>query len=164
MHRILAAVNVIQDEHDQAVYHQRRALSLNPNDDLVVVQQGEILTWLGQAEEGIDWIRKAMRLNPYHPERFWSHLGRACFAARRYAEAVEALKCITAPDAMQRALLAACHAQLGDMAAAEPGSARRPWRWHRPTGSPSTWRPCTTGDPETASTTARRCEQAGFPP
>jgi hypothetical protein len=32
---------------------------------LVVVQQGEILTWCGQAEEGIGWIRKAMRLNPF---------------------------------------------------------------------------------------------------
>ncbi len=119
VHRILAAVNVIRDDHEQSVYHQRRALSLNPNDDLVVVQQGEVLVWQGQAEEGIEWIRQAMRLNPYHPERFWSHLGRACFAARRYAEAVEALKCLTAPDAMQRALLASCHVQLGDMAGAE---------------------------------------------
>ena len=119
VHRILAAINVIQDKHDQAVYHQRRALSLNPNDDLVVVQQGEILTWLGQPEEGIDWIRKAMRLNPYHPERFWSHLARACFAARRYGEAVEALKCISSPDALVRAGLAACHAQLGAVEAAD---------------------------------------------
>ena len=119
VHRILAAINVIQDAHDKALYHQRRALGLNPNDDLVVVQQGEILTWLGQPEEGIDWIRKAMRLNPYHPERFWSHLARACFAARRYDEAVDALKCISSPDAMARATLAACHAQLGDAEAAE---------------------------------------------
>ena len=84
---------------DQCLYHQQRALSLNPNDDLVVVQQGEILTWLGQAEEGIEWIKKAMRLNPYHPERFWSHLGRAYFVARRYAEALEALKRVRTPDA-----------------------------------------------------------------
>jgi len=119
VHRILAAINVIQAAHDKALYHQRRALGLNPNDDLVVVQQGEILTWLGQPEEGIDWIRKAMRLNPYHPERFWSHLARACFVARRYGEAVDALKCISSPDAMARATLAACHAQLGDAEAAE---------------------------------------------
>ena len=119
VHRILAAINVIQDKLDQAAYHQKRALSLNPNDDLIVVQQGELLTWTGRAEEGIEWIKKAMRLNPYHPERFWNHLARACFVARRYAEAVDALKCITAPDAMQRALLAACHARLGDPAAAE---------------------------------------------
>jgi FCD domain len=53
-----------------------------------VVQQGELLTWLGRPEEGIEWIRRAMRLNPYHPERFWSHLGRAQHTARAYAGAI----------------------------------------------------------------------------
>ena len=119
VHRILAAINVIQDNFDKAVYHQRRALSLNPNDDLVVVQQGEILTWLGQPEEGIEWIRKAMRLNPYHPERFWSHLARACFTARRYQDALEALKCISAPEPVHRSSIAACHARLGEAVAAD---------------------------------------------
>ena len=112
VHRILAAVNLMRGKHDQSVYHQGRALQLNPNDDLIVVQQGEILTWLGQAEEGIGWVQKAMRLNPYHPERFWSHLARAYFVARRYAESAEALHRISAPDVVQQALLAAAHAQL----------------------------------------------------
>ena len=114
VHRILAAVHVIRNLHDTALYHQQRALSLNPNDDLIVVQQGELLTWLGEAEQGIEWIRKAMRLNPYHPERFWSHLGRAYFVARRYDEAVDAFRRITAVEYTHHAFLAACHARLGD--------------------------------------------------
>jgi adenylate cyclase len=118
VHRILAAVGVIRDDLDKAVFHQQRGLTLNPNDDLLVVQQGEILTWLGQAEEGIEWIRKAMRLNPYHSERFWFHLARAQFVARRYAEAIESLRHITAPDTLHHALFAACHAQLDDVPAA----------------------------------------------
>ena len=76
------------------------------------VQQGEILTWHGRAEEGIGWVQKAMRLNPYHPERFWSHLARAYFLAGRYGEAVEALHRISTPDVNQRALLVASLAQL----------------------------------------------------
>jgi adenylate cyclase len=114
VHRILAAVHVAIDDLDKAMYHQERAISLNPNDDLIVVQQGEILTWLGRPEEGIEWVGKAMRLNPYHPERFWSHLGRAYFAARRYDDAVAALKHITAPDYLHHGALAACHAYLGN--------------------------------------------------
>jgi adenylate cyclase len=114
VHRILAAVNLIRGDHEQAAYHQNRALQLNPNDDLIVVQQGEILTWQGQAEEGIGWVQKAMRLNPYHPERFWSHLARAYFLARRYSEAAEALHRISTLDINQRALLTAAHAQLGN--------------------------------------------------
>jgi adenylate cyclase len=119
VHRILAALSLNRDEHDRAAYHQERALALNPNYDLVVVQQGELLTWLGRPEEGIDWIKKAMRLNPYHPERFWSHLGRACYCAERYAEAAEAFSRITRPDYTHHAFLAATFAQMGnDVAAA----------------------------------------------
>jgi len=118
VHRILAAVNLTGNEHDKAVYHQERALALNPNYDLVVVQQGELLTWLGRPEEGIEWIKKAMRLNPYHPQRFWNHLGRACYCAERYAEAAEALSRITQPDHNHHALLAAAFAQMGKAAAA----------------------------------------------
>ena len=113
VHRILAAVGVLRNDLGKAMFHQQRALALNPNDDLIVVQHGEVLTWLGQAEEGIEWIRKAMRLNPYHPERFWFHLARAQFVARQYAEAVDSLRHISAPDTLHHALFAACHAQLG---------------------------------------------------
>ena len=38
VHRILAALNLNLDRHDKATYHQERALSLNPNNDLIVVQ------------------------------------------------------------------------------------------------------------------------------
>lgn len=119
VHRILAAVNVNNNALTTARYHQERALSLNPNYDLVVVQQGELLTWLGRAEEGIEWIRKAMRLNPHHPERFWSHLGKAHFAARQYGEAVEAFMHLSAMDHLQHAFLAACYGWLGDDIAAQ---------------------------------------------
>jgi adenylate cyclase len=98
--------------------HQQRALALNPNDDLVVVQHGEMLTWTGEPEEGIKWIEKAMRLNPCHPERFWNHLGRAYFAAGRYAEAASAFGRISAPTAAHYSFLAAAYAELGDEAAA----------------------------------------------
>jgi adenylate cyclase len=118
VHRILAALNLNRDDHDKAAYHQDRALTLNPNYDLVVVQQGELLTWLGRPEEGIDWIKKAMRLNPYHPERFWSHLGRACYCAEKYAEAAEAFSRITRPDYTHHAFLAATFAQMGNEVAA----------------------------------------------
>jgi adenylate cyclase len=118
VHRILAALNLNRDDHDKAAYHQERALALNPNYDLVVVQQGELLTWLGRPEEGIDWIKKAMRLNPYHPERFWSHLGRACYCAEKYADAAEAFSRITRPDHTHHAFLAATFAQMGNAVAA----------------------------------------------
>ena len=118
VHRILAAVSIIKNDFDKASYHQERARNLNPNDDLIVVQHGELLTWVGQAEAGIERIRTAMRLNPFHPERFWTHLARAYFAARRYAEALDALGHVTVSNQLHLAFLAACHARMGNAAAA----------------------------------------------
>jgi adenylate cyclase len=122
VHRILAAINITVGDLEQAQYHQERALALNPNNDLIVVQYGEFLTWIGQPQEGAEWIRKAMRLNPHHPERFWNHLGRAYFVARNYTEAVAAFRRIGKPDQFHHAFIAAAHAMTGDLAAASAHS------------------------------------------
>ncbi len=118
VHRILAALKLNFNEFNQAVYHQERALSLNPNSDLIVVQQGEFLTWQGRPAEGVEWIRRAMRLNPYHPERFWSHLGRAQYTHRLYPDAIQSYSKLTAPDHTHHAFLAASSAQIGNRTAA----------------------------------------------
>lgn len=117
-HRILAAWNLMRNNHDKVAYHQERGLKLNPNYDLIVVQQGELLTWLGQGKEAAEWIRRAMRLNPYHPERFWQHLGRALYVAGDYAAALEAFARLSDSDFSVKAFCAACHAELGDAASA----------------------------------------------
>ena len=83
VHRILAALNLNFNEHDKAVYHKGRALSLNPNSDLIVVQQGEVLTWLGRPAEGIDWVRRAIQLDRGRAERFRARLGRARYGEDR---------------------------------------------------------------------------------
>jgi adenylate cyclase len=124
VHRILAAVSILRNDFTRARYHQDRALALNPNYDLVVVQMGELFTWLGQAEEGVDWIRRAMKLNPHHPARFWSHLGKACFVGRQYGQAIEAFMHMTNLDAQQHGFLAASYAWLGDKTAAGAHVAR----------------------------------------
>ncbi|NSY39144.1 adenylate/guanylate cyclase domain-containing protein [Leisingera sp. ANG59] len=119
VHRLMAALAIIQDNLSQAQYHQERALALNPNYDLVVVQMGELLTWQGRPEEGAEWIRKAMRLNPHFPVRFWSHLGKAHFTARLYQEALADFMRLPAMDAVQTALVAACHSWLGNVRQAQ---------------------------------------------
>lgn len=124
VHRILAAVAITRNDLTRARFHQDRALALNPNYDLVVVQMGELFTWLGRSEEGVEWIRKAMKLNPHHPARFWSHLGKAHFVGRQYAQAIEAFMHLLAMDAQQHAFVAACYGWLGDRTAASAHVAR----------------------------------------
>ena len=155
VHRILAAINIIQDKHEQAQYHQRRALSLNPNDDLVVVQQGEILTWVGQPEEGIDWIKKAMRLNPYHPEPAGVPRRRrrgARGAALRRRRSTRSSASATCPT--RWCAPASPRATPSSAPSRRPReSAWRRWRWRPRFPSASTWRRCTTATRRTANST-----------
>lgn len=123
VHRLLAGVSLVRKDFEKASYHQARGLTLNPNYDLLVVQNGEVLTWRGHASEGIEWIQRAMQLNPYHPQRFWSHLGRALYQDRRYQDALESFQKITAPDYTHLSFLAACRAQLGYLDAARSDAA-----------------------------------------
>jgi adenylate cyclase len=118
VHRLLAAIWITRNDLTRAMHHQERAVSLNPNYDLAVVQQGELHTWLGNGKEGAEWICKAMRLNPHHPERFWSHLGKAYFTARQYTDAISAFAKLSVTDATHHSFLAASCAWLGDATAA----------------------------------------------
>lgn len=117
--RLSSAVSLSADDLEAAARHQQRALELNPNDDLIVVQQGELLTWTGAPEEGVEWIKKAMKLNPYHPERYWGHLGRAHFVAHQYDEAITCFRKLSTQDSTVHACLAAAMSAAGDAAGAQ---------------------------------------------
>lgn len=90
-HRVLAQVQLTRRNLDRALWHQERALALNPNDDRILCAQGELLTFVGRAGEGLEWINKAMQLNPYHPQRYWTHRARALLHLNRYEDTLRAL-------------------------------------------------------------------------
>jgi len=112
-HRLLCEVCIETRQLDQAVLHNERALAMNPNDPRLVAQKGEVLTWLGQSAEAVEWLETAMRLDPHGAPARAHLLGRALFGARRYAEALEAFRRIRAPRHGHLAFMAACAAQLG---------------------------------------------------
>ncbi|HEY4561979.1 MAG TPA: tetratricopeptide repeat protein, partial [Thermoanaerobaculia bacterium] len=72
-----------------------------------------ILIHLGRPEEAVDWIRKAMRLNPFHPGWYWNPLARALHAAGRHEEALAAFERIAVPRFFHLAYMAVCHHRLG---------------------------------------------------
>ena len=103
---------------DQAETHSELALAMNPNDPRIVAQRGELLTWLSRPDEGVEWIEKAMRVDPFGAPGRAHLLGRAFYTARRYAEAIDAFKKIVSPSYMHLAEVAACHARIGDQVCA----------------------------------------------
>jgi adenylate cyclase len=117
--RITCEFRIEQKRLDEALLLSDKLLRLNPSDPRLLAQRGEILTWLGQSEEGIDWIERAMQLDP-HEAHVWAHLhGRALFGAGRYAEAIRAFRRVPTMRVGHHAYVAACQVQLGNAAGAD---------------------------------------------
>lgn len=112
-HRVLAQNHLTRGNVRRALWHQERALFLNPNDDRSLCAMGEILTFAGEPVSGEEWVRKSMRLNPYHPERYWSHLARALFHQQRFEETLHVLDRISRKRADDLVYLLASSAKTG---------------------------------------------------
>jgi len=117
-HRLLCEVRMESRRFDEAETHSELALAMNPNDPRIVAQRGELLTWLGRPDEGVEWIEKAMRVDPFGAPGRAHLLGRAFYTARRYTDAIDAFKKIVSPRYMHLAEAAACHARIDDQACA----------------------------------------------
>jgi adenylate cyclase len=111
--RILATISLHVRQFDRADFHSDRALILNGNDAHAAAYRAFILIFLGHPGEAVDLIRRAMRLNPFHPAWYWNTLARALHAEGKLEEALAAYERITAPQCQHFAYMAACHAQLG---------------------------------------------------
>ncbi|MFY0310539.1 BTAD domain-containing putative transcriptional regulator [Leisingera sp. D0M16] len=112
-HRVLAQNHLTRGNVRRALWHQERALFLNPNDDRSLCAMGEILTFAGEPVAGEEWVRKSMRLNPYHPERYWSHLARALFHQQRFEETLRVFDRISRKRADDLVYLLASSAKTG---------------------------------------------------
>jgi len=111
-HWALATVNHFEQKDDRAIAEYQEAIEFNPNDADILSEYGNILAMAGRPEDGLQHIKKAMRLNPYHPEWYSWNLGTAYFASGQYEDVIAVLSPLTI-DALQiYALLAASYAHL----------------------------------------------------
>ena len=111
-HRILGHVLRYIREYDVAEHHAKRAVELNPNDADGAAAMGDVLVERGYPADGLVWIEKAMRLNPFHPPWYHALHATALYSLRRFSEAAQAIKRM--PDEGRwSSRLAACYGQLG---------------------------------------------------
>jgi adenylate cyclase len=83
-------LSFIAGEHEDGKILTDRALALNPNLAWAWLFSGWARVWLGEPEETIDRVGRAMRLSPSDPDSFSMHCAMAFahFFAGRYGEAV----------------------------------------------------------------------------
>ena len=111
-------VALYHHRYDEAEEHYDRAIAVNPNDVQLISEMGAFKKYLGEVEEGLDWIRQALRLSPTRNAWIWHEMGLALITARRPAEAIEAFAKVQPPLPFDDIYVAICHAKLGNVAEA----------------------------------------------
>ncbi|HKF61610.1 MAG TPA: BTAD domain-containing putative transcriptional regulator [Dongiaceae bacterium] len=115
-HGALGVVRLYRKEFDEAAFQLERALALNPSDTDVMVFSAWLAAYRGRATEGLGWLEKAARLNPFSPPWFEGSKGMVLYGMRRYAQAAASMKRSVTPDAWELLYLVA---SLGWMGALE---------------------------------------------
>jgi predicted Zn-dependent protease len=114
-HGVYAQLLFLRHEDDKAEIHFSRALALNPNDADVAAVFANILVYWGRWREALAWIGVAKRLNPFPPNLYHWYHALALYSGREYEQAVKALREVRVLDRWSHGLLAACHAQMGQL-------------------------------------------------
>jgi TolB-like protein len=112
-HWALAMVHFYRSELDAFRAEAERAIALNPNRTALLAHLGQALFQAGD-ERGISFVRKAMKLDPYHPTWFHLPISAHHFLRGEYEEALAAVRRIDIPgNYVTQIFLAAIQAQLG---------------------------------------------------
>ena len=114
----LASIHVYKRQFSRAELQFDKALSLNPNDADTLAIRAFFAESLGDADAALTWMGKALRLNPFAPDWYIWHCARAYYLARRYEDALASVNEMESPPYEILGLAAACHARLGQQAAA----------------------------------------------
>lgn len=114
-HRALAFVHLYAGKPDEAESEIQTALRINPDFADGLAATGGLRVLQGRPTEAIALLRRALSINSFPPGWYFWDLGFGCYAASRYADAVEVLSRDEIERSPARRILAASYAQLGLM-------------------------------------------------
>ena len=91
-HWLASQINMRYGQHEKAIAEAERAIDMEPNEPENHVQMSYSLIMAGRPEEAIDFLKRAMRLDPHYPAYYLFVFGIAHFALGEYEEAVSLLE------------------------------------------------------------------------
>jgi tetratricopeptide (TPR) repeat protein len=74
--------------HEEAIFEAERAIALDPNDAYSYLAMAYALVYAGRPKEAVDFVQRAMRLDPHYPAYHLYVLGLAHFVMEEFDAAV----------------------------------------------------------------------------
>ena len=115
-HQVASGMLLHMEQHEDAIVEAQRAIALDPNDADSYIALAGALSLAGRADEALDWVERAMRLNPHYPPFYLYQLGMAQFGMGQFDKATVSLERATVlnpDDRWSYRLLLATYGLLG---------------------------------------------------
>ena len=87
-HYVKSRMYVLRRQHQEAVSEMERALALDSNDPACHLHMGYALSMAGRPKDGVEILKRGMRLDPHSPSRYLANLAVAYFCMGELEEAV----------------------------------------------------------------------------
>ena len=91
-HCVLGAIFTAKRQHDKAIAQGQKAVALSPGDSLAMAHLGRALSYAGEYEESLLWMKKAIRQDPKALNWYSNIVGHNYLFMGRYREALKVLK------------------------------------------------------------------------
>ena len=119
-HALIAQIYLYRRSFERAVQHMQHSVDINPNNQWNVADMGQVLTYVGRAEEAVGWFTRAREIDPYFdPPWYWRQAGVTYMVLHRFEAALDMFARISLRTFRIAAYAAACHARLGEPDAAK---------------------------------------------
>lgn len=113
---LLAHICSLRRSYDLALQHADRAIEINPNNQWNIADKGIVLNRIGEPAQAIHCFHRARSIDPYfNPPWHWFGYGVAQMMLNRFDEASSCFERMPGRSYWPLALLAGCHAKLGDI-------------------------------------------------
>ena len=113
-HRIMGSISLNLGNFDLARHHHERARELCPSDAYILGKNAALLVYLGEPEEALETVHRAMRINPFCPDDLFIDEGMCHYWLQNYNEAVKSFRKIKTPCKESLFYLAASLTKLGE--------------------------------------------------
>ena len=113
-HFVLAVAYYHRGELVPFSVEAEKALTLNPNNAVILAEVGHLFGEMGQGDRGVAMTRKAMALNPHHPGWYWANVSNYHYYRHEYEQALQAALRWNDPEFYHSQMhLARAYGQLG---------------------------------------------------
>ena len=97
-HRIMGSIKMINGDFQSGRYHHERAKDLCPSDAYIAAKYATALIYMGEPEQALEEIKRAMRLDPFCPDILFEDEGIINFCMNDFENAIKSftkLKSVT---------------------------------------------------------------------